>query len=846
MKLNLQPFRNLVATVMMALSVATPMLAQSTMTDTQVMQYILKETQRGTTQSEIVTKLIERGVPIEQIRRIRDKAQKEKGELPGAKDLTGSSAVENRMRENNGDPRDPRLSNTSGLRRGKQRKQNLSELSPSQLERYQLERESRYLDEMDGLLPDSAGLYDDYYYEEQEEDKEPKVFGRNIFNNKNLSFEPNMNIATPQDYRLGAGDAVYIDVWGASQERYTSTVSPDGEINIEGYGPVMVEGLSVQQANARLRSTLGARFRGSQVKLTVGQTRTISVNVMGEVKAPGTYTLSAFSTVFHALYMAGGTNDIGTLRNIKVFRDGRQISTCDIYDYIFNGNMRGNVRLAAGDVIIVGAYDCLVNITGKVKRPMFYEMRSNESVGKLIEYAGGFSGDAYKGSVRLIRKSGGEFAVYSLDEFERGSFQVTDGDSVAVDSTLQRYKNMVEVKGAVMRPGMYQMDGSITTVRQLLEAAGGLSEDAIDARGIMHRKKADRTLEVLAINIKGLINHTIADVPLRNEDVFFVPSRKDLINDYTLNIDGEVRYPGIYEYAENTTLEDLILQAGGLTDAASLVKVDVMRRVRNNKATETAKQVAQSYSFSLKDGFVIDGEPGFKLEPYDEVYVRRSPGYVAQQHVRVEGEIAFEGTYVLTDKGMRLSDLVKMAGGITREAYPQGARLERLLTTEEKMKQKNITRLLAGGDSLDIKKLDFSETKSVGIDLDKALANPGSEEWDVVLQENDRLIIPQFNNTVTIGGEVMYPNTVAYKKGEKLKYYIEQAGGYSLRAKKNRVFAVNMNGTVTRIRSAKDIQPGSNILVPTSPKRRTMSFPEIVSLGSMVSTLGVVLVNLLK
>ena len=661
-----------------------------------------------------------------------------------------------------------------------------------------------------------------------------------------MSFEPNMNIATPQDYRLGPGDAVYIDVWGASQGQYQCTVSPEGVINIENYGPVNVDGLTVNQANQRLKSTLGKRYAGSNIRLTVGQTKTITVNVMGEVKVPGTYTLSAFATVFNALYMAGGTNDIGTLRNIKIYRNGHLVSTCDIYDYILNGNMRGNVRLTSGDVIIVEPYECLVNITGKVKRPMYYEMKQKESVGTLIKYAGGFAGDAYQSNIHLVRKAGGEMSVFSIDDFERNSFQLADGDSVAVDSTLQRYRNMVEVKGAVMRPGKYQMDGSITTVRELIEAAGGLAEDAFINRGFIHRMKDDRTLETVEIDIKGIVNHTIADIALKNEDVFYIPSKKIMQEEEILTISGEVNYPGTYDFADNTSLETFILQAGGLKDAASLVKVDVSRRMRNNKATHSSSQVAQSFSFALKDGFIVDGTPGFILEPFDEVFVRRSPGYVEQQHVMVEGEISFAGTYVLSNKGMRLSDLVKNAGGLTKEAYSLGAHLERTLTAAEKVKQQTMLKLAVSGDSIDMRKLDFGETQMVGINLEQALAHPGSNQWDIVLRDGDKLIIPQYNNTVSINGQVMYPNSVAYREGARLSYYIDQAGGYGQRAKSNRVFAVNMNGTVTRVRSSKDITPGCTILVPAKAKRNKMSFGEILSLGTMTATLGTVIATILK
>lgn len=823
--------------------------AQSGMTDRQVIEYMMKENERGTPRSEIVTKLIEQGVSIEQIRRIRDKYEKQqKGDLVGARDISGVDKSQKRMRKNNGDEREDLKGNNQ--REARREKIDEDELSDAQRKRLKRERRNDYRDEVDELLPDSLDDWEypydeeDYYPKKKKEEKE--VFGRNIFNNRKLSFEPNMNIATPQDYRLGPGDEVYVDVWGASQERFESTVSPDGTINIESFGPVNVDGLTVAQANQRLRATLGKRYSGSRVQLTVGQTKTITIDVMGEVKVPGSYTLSAFSTVFNALYMAGGTNEIGTLRSIKVFRKGKEISTCDIYDYILNGNMKGNVRLSSGDVIIVGPYECLVNLTGKVKRPMYYEMKPTESVGTLIKYAGGFAGDAYQGSVRLMRKAGGQLSVYSIDEFDRNSFQLADGDSVSVDSTLQRYRNMVEVKGAVMRPGMFQMDGNITTVRQLIEAAGGLSEDAFTERGTIHRRREDRTLEVISVDIKGLMAHAVADISLKNEDVFYVPSKKIMHEERILTIDGEVNYPGIYEFADNTTIEDFILQAGGLKDAASMVKIDVSRRMRNQEARQSGSQVAQWFSFSLKDGFVVDGTPGFVLEPFDEVYVRRSPGYVEQQHVFVDGEIAFAGTYVIANKGMRLSDLVKAAGGLTEEAYAMGAHLERTLTPAEKIKQKSMIKLAVSGDSIDMRKLDLGDKQVVGINLQEALAHPGSNQWDVVLREGDRLVIPQYNNTVSINGQVMYPNTVAYSEGAKLSYYIDQAGGYGQRAKSRRVFAVNMNGTVTRVRSSKDITPGCTILVPAKARKRGMSFAEMLSLGSMTATLGTVIATLVK
>lgn len=828
------------------------LMAQSTMSDSQIMDYIISENAKGVKRSQIVTNLMQRGVSVERIRKIRDKYEKEqKGDVLGAQNITsGTGKEQTRLRKNNGKKRsdyEDKDKNADNYRR-KRSQQEIDDDYPTDRDRenYRKRQEYEMDDELDFILPDSLDMYDDIMGTGRKK-KGRQVFGRNIFNSKRLTFESDMNVATPGDYRLGPGDAVFVDVWGGSTKNWQATVSPDGNIDLEGYGPVNVGGMTVNEANKQLRNTVGRHYSSSHIKLTVGQTKTITVNVMGEVNTPGTFTLSAFSTVFHALYMAGGTNDIGTLRNIKIFRGGKQISTCDIYDYIFNGRMTGNVKLQSGDVIVVGPYEALVCVTGKVKRPMYYEMKSNESVGTLIKYAGGFRGDAYQNVVRLVRKSGGRLSVYSIEEFERNGFQLADEDSVSVDSTLERYSNMVEVKGAVFRPGMYQMDGSITTVGQLLEAAGGPTEDAFTNRAVMHRRSEDRTLEVIGIDVKGLMDHSVVDIALKNEDVLFVPSKKDMQEEQTLTISGEVVYPGLYDYAKNMTLEDFILQAGGLKDAASLVKVDVARRLRDNKSSTHPENIAKTFSFSLRDGFVVDGTEGFILEPFDEVYVRRSPGYVEQQHITLEGEIAFAGSYALTRKTTRLSDIINDAGGLTQYAYSKGARLERKLTQEEKIKQQTMLRIITANaeDSTNIAKVQLGDTRTIGINLDKAIEEPGSQ-WDIVLQDGDILVIPQYNNTVSINGEVMYPNTVAYAEGENLNYYINQAGGYGQRARTRKVFAVNMNGTVTRVKSKADISPGCEIIVPAKSKKKGMSLAEILSLSTIGVSMASVVAALVK
>lgn len=829
--------------------VAVASLAQSSMTDQAVMEYVIQEHEKGTSQAQIVTQLMQKGVTIEQIRRVKNKYEKEMGnESLGAKNLTTTPGGKIRTRQNNGDKKDD--TNVSQFR-------TKDGTIQKQTKRTYDENDKDYLlmqKELSSFMPDSAEIYDQMYLDEMmnRDKNKRKVFGRDIFNNKNLTFEPEMNIATPSDYRLGAGDAVFVDVWGGSNNTFECTVSPDGTIQIDGFGPVSVGGMTVEQANTALRKQLGARYESSQIRLTVGQTRTIRVNVMGEVLMPGTYTLSAFATVFHALYMAGGINEIGTLRDIKVYRDNRLVTTVDIYDYILNGKLKGNVRLTDNDVVVVGPYDCLVNITGKVRRPMFYEMKKNESVGTLLKYAGGFTGDAYKKSIRLVRKAGTQYSVYNIGEFDMNTFRLDDEDSLSVDSILPRYSNMVEVKGAVFRPGMYQVGGDITSVRALIESAEGVTEDAFTARAVMHRMKPDRTLEVLAVDVAGIMEGRVPDVPLRNEDVLYIPSKKELLEEQTLTIHGEVMYPGEYKYADNETIEDLILQAGGLNDAASIMKVDVARRIIDPSATESSDTIARTYSFAIKDGFVIDGQQGFVLQPYDEVYVRTSPGYSKQQNVKVEGEVLFSGTYTLSKKSQRLSEIIKQAGGVTKTAYVQGARLERTITQDERLKMEDVRKLLltqsGEKDTLDTKKLDFGTTYYVAIELDKAMANPGSN-YDVILREGDRIIVPEFSSTVKISGDVMSPSTVAYREGKGVNYYINQAGGWGNRAKKSNTFIVYMNGTKARVGYKTKPMPGCEIIVPSKQKTQKMTVAEMVAIGSStasIATMIATIANLIK
>ena len=853
--------------LLLALSVNTVYAQSSSMTDDQVMRYVVKEHDKGTSNAQIVTKLMQQGVDISQIRRVRNKYERQikQGGISGTSEEVPGKDV-SRLRTNNGKTREDytiaskKAEKYSNYRVNAKEDANFAHTYDENDKEYM-----QFQNEMDYIIPDSTMMLKRLLAEREKNRK--KVFGRDIFNNKELSFEPNMNIATPQNYRLGPGDAVIIDIYGASQKTIQSTVSPDGEVTIEGYGPVNVSGLTVAQANARLRNTLGSRYRSSRIKLTVGQTKTIMVNVMGEVKAPGTYTLSAFATVFHALYMAGGTNDLGTLRNIKVYRNNRLVTVVDIYDYILNGKLTGNVRLADNDVIVVGPYDCLVTIAGKVKRPMIYEMKKNESVNSLLKYSGGFAGDAYKKSVRVNRKTGREYAVYNVEEFDFSSFRVDDGDSISVDSILPRYANTVEVKGAVFRPGMYNLGEQVNSVRTLVEHAEGMTEDAFTNRAVMHRMKKDRTLEVIAVDIAGIMDGKVADIPLKENDVLFIPTRQEKIVERTLTIRGEVQYPGVYQYADNETLEDFVLQAGGLTDKASTVNVMVSRRVMDAKALRPDSVIAKTYTLSLKDGFVIDGTPGFKLMPFDEVMIRQSPAYVEQQNVSISGEVMFAGLYTLDRRNARLSELFKKAGGATDQAYLKGARIIRRANEQEKQRmeavlkmqreemQKNLLQLAASSNNANaisqtskdvertnIEKFNVPSEYPVGIDLPEALANPGSDA-DIILREGDRLVIPQYNGTVKINGAVMFANTVAYENGKKASYYIDQAGGFASDALKSKAYIIYMNGKVAKLSHGAKVQPGSEIVVPAKLKRK-MSTAEMMSMGTSMSSIAAMIATI--
>lgn len=799
-----------------SLLLSTANIWAQSMSDDQVVEYVKTATAAGKSQKQITTELAVKGVTRAQAERIKKRYEEQK-----ASEQTMGAVAKNRQRY------------TADVT------QEVSE------------------GDMDLI---AAEINDPT--EQSTETAAKLVFGRNIFNSKKLTFAPSQNIATPANYKLGPGDEVIIDIWGANQNTIRQTISPDGYINVDNLGLVYLNGMSISEADKYLRKELNKIYSGitgdeptSEIKVTLGQIRTIQINVMGEVALPGTYALSSLSTIFHALYKAGGVSNLGSLRNISLMRNGKKVANVDIYDFILKGKTMSDVRLQEGDVIIVPPYEMLVDIQGNVKRPMFYEMKNGETVQTLIEYAGNFTGDAYTKNLRITRQNGQEYQIFTVDDIDYSVFKLMDGDVLNIGAMLDRFANRLEIKGAVYRPGIYQFSGQVNTVKLLVEKAEGIKGDAFLGRAVLHREREDLTKEVIQVDLKNILNGTKPDIALQRNDVLYIPSIHDLQDLGTITVFGEVARPGEFPFAENTTLEDMIIQCGGLKESASSIRVDVSRRIKDSKSTETSTTIGEMYTFALKDGFVVDGEVGFILEPYDQVYVRRSPGYQAQVNVEVKGEILYDGTYALTNKAERLSDLVKKAGGITQYAYVKGSKLMRKANEEEKRRMKEVSKLIQRemGALADSMKLELNENFPVGIDLEKALANPGSTA-DVVLREGDQLIIPEMINTVKINGAVMMPNTVTYQKGKSVNYYISQAGGFANGARKNKAFIIYMNGQIAKVKwgaSASIIEPGCEIVVPIKDKSKAnkWNIQTILGIASSIGSLGLTaasVANILK
>ena len=802
------------------------------MSEDKIIQFVAEQQSKGVPQEQIVFELSRRGVTMQQLQSMREKYEKQKSTGVLGNTMLESEGLNSRVRTQNST-------------------MNLMESEEEKIASTRLTEEEK----LQIMYNESMFLFVDsiYLLKQSLMPLKKEIYGHSIFQNKELSFEPSMNIATPSDYKLGAGDEVIVDIWGASQMTVREVISPDGNIMVENVGPVYLNGMTVAEANKHIKRVFGQVFAGldeedntSDISLTLGQARSIQVNVMGEVENPGTYVLSSFATIFNALYMAGGVSELGTMRDIKLYRNNKEIASVDIYEYLHSGKLSKDIRLTDNDVIIVAPYKTMVNIDGRIRRPMLYEMKETESLQNLVEYAGGLSADAYKKDLRVIRMGELQREIYTVTTEKQASFLLADGDSVYVDSIQTTFSNMAEVRGAVYRPGQFQINDEINTVRKAIEAAGGIREDAFMGRALLSRTNPDKTLINQSINISGLLDGTVADVELRNGDILFIPSLFDVREVQTLQIYGEVLFPGKYQYSDNTHIEDLILQAGGLKESASISKVDVVRRKSDKNATSASDTISEVFSFGIDANLqILDND--FTLQPFDEVYVRKSPGYAEVERVIVDGEVLFPGNYSLTTNTERLSDLIARAGLFTKEAYPEGARLERTMTEEERMRMKDLAKIISADDSLALASIDMATTFYVGIDLKRAVEDPGGDE-DIILRDGDRIIVPEFSNTVKMNGEVMYSNTISYNQGKRLKYYVDKAGGYTQNAKKSKAYVIYMNGSVSKARkaSSKLIQPGCEIVVPSKSERDGMTTSEILSLSSTSASLATVVIALLN
>ena len=801
----------------MTSSVQGSVIDPSGMSDDEIIEYINEQKRRGMSDRVIVRNLLNRGVSQEKLTELREKYSER-----STQNTSGNQGLDADV----------------DFMTDRRRTNNLLNVDAGILET-----------QIQDVIPDSVTLAS----LSLEISREQEIFGHNIFRDKQVSFEPNLNIATPENYRLGPGDEVIIDVWGASQSTFRDYISPDGYVNIEQLGLIYLSGMTVSAANEHLKTRYGQIYSGltednpsAEIKLTLGQIRSIQVRVMGEVVNPGTYTVSSFASIFHALYLAGGVNDIGSLRNIRVSRGGREVAVLDVYDYLLNGRTSGDIRLSDGDVVTVPTYDRLVKVEGQVKRPMFYEMKESESVSDLLGYSGGFARNAYRGSVSIERFGDNGMQFFTLDETAQRTFLVKDGDLMRVDSISDLFENVVEVKGAVYRQGKFQL-GVVNTVKELIENAGGLKPNAFVSRAILNRRLPDMSMENVAVDIEGVMAGTVADIELRNYDVLYISSIEDMQDIQYVNVYGEVAFPGKYRFAHNTKVGDVILMAGGLSEKASTARIEVVRRNYDAASVNVSDTIAQVFTFEIDRNLTVSGADNFVLQPFDAVYVRRSPTYVTQGNVSIEGEVVFAGMYVMDNKNMRLSDLVKASGGFTNNAYIEGARVERQLSAAERERMReNLRTVQRQMDSTYLANIEIPEYQNVGIDLAKAIEQPGSD-YDLILKNGDRLIIPEFVNTVTISGNVMYPNTVTYKEGENLNYYINLAGGYGINAKKSKAIIVYQNGTIARAKNrASLIKPGCEIIVPTKVKREGMSTAEIFSLASTSASLATVIISLIN
>ncbi len=682
-----------------------------------------------------------------------------------------------------------------------------------------------------------------------------KVFGYQLFNNKNLSFAPSINLPTPHNYVLGIGDQLMINIWGASQQTYQLTIDNTGAIYIPSLGPVYIAGMNFDKATSLIKKRLTDIYRGlskpnpnTWAVVTLSAMRAISVNIIGDANAPGTYSLPATATVFNALYLSGGPGQNGSFRNIKLIRNGKVIKIIDVYDFLINGSTDGDVQLRDQDVIFIPTYKERVKTSGNFKRDNLFEMKKGETLSNLIRFAGGFSTDAYKSQLSVYRLTNKEKEIVDVKESNFGSFSLKNGDMVVAGKILDRYTNRVFITGAVFRPGAYELTQGMT-LNDLINKADGVKPNVYSNRGLIIREKKDLTKEAISFDVNSILSH-ITTIPLYKEDSVRINTISSMRQVRYINISGEVQHPGRYTYYDNMTVNDLIFLAGGFKEAASGSYVEIARRNSQKEAEMPNSQIAQIFTLNINKSLKLKkGQGSFELEPFDNLFIRKAPSYFAQKNVQIEGEVIYPGTYSITNKSERISELLKRAGGLNRFAYAPGATLkrEKALSDAQKAKLKQISAIADSSLAVDSAQMALLNQKFtlVELDLPKILKNPGGP-GDYVLKEGDVINIPELKQTVTVTGAVMNPITLAYSKGELTHYYIRKSGGFSQGAKRSKVYLIYANGT-SSAGSMLKIQPGSQIVVPKKPQRKTNflnSFARIFSVLASTLTVAVLATKL--
>jgi protein involved in polysaccharide export with SLBB domain len=733
----------------------------------------------------------------------------------------------------------------------------------------------------------------------EEEEADSLLFGSKLFFQKNrkLSFEPSLNQATPKNYILGPGDLIYVDIYGQSEKYYEATVNPEGSILLDNIGLIAVSGKTIEAAEGIIKNRVASFYTGLSganpqtfLQVTLGNVKTIKVHILNEVRLPGTFTLSAFSTVFNALYAAGGPSDNGTLRAIQLIRKNKKIAEIDVYDLLINGTANLDVQLQDQDVILVNPYLARVNVIGEVKRPLIFEVTPEDTLDDLIRYAGGFTDLAFKDRISISRITGNQRSISDVFGNQLGLFTLKGGDEIAVGRVLDRFSNRIQIKGAVFRPGTFALTEGLT-LTQLIKNADGLKGDAYTQRASILRTKGDLSSEVLEVNLQAVLEGRQTDVVLQREDVIRISSIYDVQNERYIQILGEVKRPGTYPYAAGMTPEELILTAGGLQESANLKDIEIARRLEDSDSGTLSDIITTSINPDLSFN-----PNAITLEPFDQVIVRKRANFTMQRLVSVEGQVNSPGIFAIQTSVDRISDLVKRAGGVNQFAYTKGATLIRKTEffnteSEQVRRQKNLEALrvllkddpnnaeaqeellkrlfrdlpnekVEEKDSIanDAKResldqiasetpgvaVKIKETEAVAINLEKILANPGSEA-DLVLEEGDILNVPKLLQTVRMRGDVVYPTTLRHELGRGFTYYINGAGGFDRRANRKQTYVVYANGAVKRtkgflgIRSYPAIEPGAEVIVPSKGPKTPFRVGELVGITTGLATLALVL-----